>query len=110
MDGAADVGATEETAETEVAETAETAVAATPATAAAAAKAAAKLPDIRAPSIPTFHQESGTDVDYIISGGGGHISVLSRRPAHGRIFSHPSNQNETGTSPAVTKFRALTVI
>ena len=60
-------------------------------------------PKTKAQSIRTCRQASGQGVIYTENGVGGHISVQSQPPAHGRMFSrHAHKNNETGTSPSVT--------
>ena len=57
----------------------------------------------RVQNIRTCRQASGQGAICTENGGGGHISVQSRQPAHGRMFSrHDHKNNETGTSPSVT--------
>ena len=71
---------------------------------------AVKHPNTRVPNTQICLQESGRGVAYIINGGKGLIFVPSPPPAPGRTSLLPDLINETGTSPSVTRFIALTVI
>ena len=60
-------------------------------------------PETGVRSIRISRQASGQGVIYTENGVGGHISVQSQPPAHGKMFSrHAHKNNETGTSPSVT--------
>ena len=62
----------------------------------------ANNPNTRVPSTLTSLLESGVDVLCISDGGGGHFSVLSPAPVHGRTSSPPSQTtSETGASSSL---------
>ena len=56
----------------------------------------------REPSTLIFRLEIGPDVGCISSSGVLRTSVLSRRPAHGRIFTLQGHRNNDGPTSSVT--------
>ena len=106
VETAAVVGAEVATADLEVAETVVAAIAAK----VARVVKMVRPGGIKVPSTQIYLLVNGRGVDYIINGGRGLIFVPNPPPAPGRTFSLQGLVNETGTSPAVTRFLALTVI